>query len=516
MRMTRGSRGQVMALGALTLLVLALMLMLSFNVANAIHEKIRIQQHSDAMAFSMATAEARAMNYFAFSNRSVAATYVSMNTAHAYMSAASLTYPLLSNTQYAFWMIAGLEIGKCCKCKWCSCVSHCIHAGQAIKVANKFRKAAKEYADKVKDQESLFNGMMMLAEGMVAETHFSQIEMYGRTANVLLGNDLDELKERNAPAASALIPSVGLLNNNEFNCALEMPIQLPCIDGPSASSEESRGKVLASVTNAAMPEYAARRRNPMGFMAVPYHLSLFFLADLMTDIQGDGITVPMPGEASGKIAGGTSQSEIEKAGDGNDFKAIGAEDHGNLFFSTVSIFKHADIPGLGFGNYEGLLASDENNGKHEEGRTHSGQHKLGFGLPCLSNGTCFVNFRATDDRDDDFGQPSTYSALTQDLWSLHGKNERGPWKITDDATLTVDMGGDLGPSTLKLEPGEGMALSKALVYYHRFGSWKEHPNLFNPYWRAKLHPFKPQESAKVLAISGATDYAVQALAAPAN
>ena len=56
---------------------------------------------------------------------------------------------------------------------------------------------------------------------------------------------------------------------------------------------------------------------------------------------------------------------------------------------------------------------------------------------------------------------------------------------------------------------EGAGLSKALVYYHRLGEngWREAPNLFNPYWRAKLHPFTQEEAAAVLEAAGNTDAA---------
>ena len=32
------------------------------------------------------------------------------------------------------------------------------------------------------------------------------------------------------------------------------------------------------------------------------------------------------------------------------------------------------------------------------------------------------------------------------------------------------------------------AVARAMTYYHRPGNWKEHPNFFNPFWRAKLAP----------------------------
>jgi hypothetical protein len=82
----RRTTGQVMVLGCVTLLTMALMLMLSFNLTNAIHEKIRLQSHSDAMAYSIAVVEARSFNYFAYTNRAEAAAYVTMCTLHAYMA----------------------------------------------------------------------------------------------------------------------------------------------------------------------------------------------------------------------------------------------------------------------------------------------------------------------------------------------------------------------------------------------------------------------------------------------
>ena len=36
---------------------------------------------------------------------------------------------------------------------------------------------------------------------------------------------------------------------------------------------------------------------------------------------------------------------------------------------------------------------------------------------------------------------------------------------------------------------EGLnVVSRGMVYYHRPKTWDEHPNLFNPFWRARLAP----------------------------
>ena len=54
--------GQVMVLSCITMLMLAFMTMLSFTLTQTVHEKIRLQSHSDSMAYSMATVEARAQS----------------------------------------------------------------------------------------------------------------------------------------------------------------------------------------------------------------------------------------------------------------------------------------------------------------------------------------------------------------------------------------------------------------------------------------------------------------------
>lgn len=51
---------------------------------------------------------------------------------------------------------------------------------------------------------------------------------------------------------------------------------------------------------------------------------------------------------------------------------------------------------------------------------------------------------------------------------------------------TVAAAPRLGPLPVGMN-----VISRATAYYHRPGNWQEHPNLFNPFWRAKLAPIKP-------------------------
>lgn len=50
-----------------------------------------------------------------------------------------------------------------------------------------------------------------------------------------------------------------------------------------------------------------------------------------------------------------------------------------------------------------------------------------------------------------------------------------------------------------IEPGMH-AWARAQVYYHRPGTWSEPPNLFNPYWKAKLSPIAPVLTNKLNAL----------------
>ena len=105
-----GEEGQTMALGAMSMLILALMVMMSFNVSQAVHEKVRLQQHVDTQAYSLAVVGARAYNYSAYANRAIAAAYVSMMSLHGYMAAASVVPEMLDAAGYAFIITGAIEL----------------------------------------------------------------------------------------------------------------------------------------------------------------------------------------------------------------------------------------------------------------------------------------------------------------------------------------------------------------------------------------------------------------------
>ncbi len=500
----RRARGQALVLAALSFLVLALMVTLSFNLSHALREKVNLQQHSDSLAYSMAVMEARAFNYYAASNRAIAASYVAMNTMHAYQAAASVTGQMMRASRTNFYIIAAMEFAQCA-C-W-TCFKHCIHGFKALRIASKYAKAGRDYDGKAKDLESNFNRTIKGLDRMVDIIHATQKAVHLKTAQALLNGQahgLSELTTFNAPGASSLPSGVGASNVNGFNCAVDGML---CMGGVSNAKKEALARVMTEISNASRPNWPANRDL---IANLPVHLHPSFLKELY-DIPGDGAHFPLP------LHKGTSKTAQTSGGmhgpgqvGGNEGKVVTADEEGAMF----NQWKDGIAPYM---PYKSRVWSDSNNGGHNPNGAHSGQHRFegvntkGL-LSCMMSGNCFMKFRADDDARRNYGQPPVYSYVTRSLRA--GDPRKAPWELNASATLNFDN--NASQARVTLAASQGAALSKALVYYHRFGDngWREAPNMFNPYWRAKLHPFTTTEAATVLTLASDRDAAELAATSP--
>ncbi|MCP3139159.1 hypothetical protein [Pyxidicoccus xibeiensis] len=496
----RSARGQALVLACLSFLVLALMTTLSFNLSHALRQKVSLQQHSDSLAYSMAVMEARALNYYAVSNRAIAASYVAMNSLHAYMAVASVTGQIMRASRNNFYIIAAMEFAQCA-C-W-TCFIHCIHGIQAIRVASKYGNAGRDYDGKAKNLENSFNQANKGLDMLVETVHASQMAVHARTVQSVMNgnaNGLSELTNYNAPGASNVPGGVGALNTNEFNCAIDGMV---CMGGQGNSSNEALARVMTEVSNASRPGWTANRDFDL---PKPLYLHPSFLQEMMMDIPGEGLHYPIPFVHKGTAKLVETRSNIHGPGQvgGNTGKVIAADEEGAMF----NQWKHGVGPYMPFNS---RIHSDTNGGGHTPNGAHSDEHEFdgvntqSF-MSCIGQGNCFMKFRADPDANDDYGQPSVYSYVTRQF--RVGNPNQAPWELNANSELNFTHGGQ-GTARLTLAAGEGSGLSKALVYYHRFGSngWREAPNMFNPYWRAKLHPFRATEAATVLGAAGNTDAA---------
>ncbi|MFT3841858.1 MAG: hypothetical protein QM723_33010 [Myxococcaceae bacterium] len=490
------TRGQTLVLGCVTLLVMALMLMLSFNLTNAIHEKMRLQSSSDAMAYSVAVIEARSYNYYAYTNRSEAAVYVSMCTLHAYMAGISLIPSILTAAEISFFEIAAEEFAQCCECQpFCCAVMHCIHGIQAIMIALQYMDKSSDMADKVSQLDDKFNQSIEMLQMAVNLIHVDQLLGVIQTGlQYSMGSKLANMGNWNAKYASGLNAIMGAKNLQNYACGMEgSPLDDLCSD-PGVSGKEKRSAVMADVVNASRPAFV--RSGPP---AIPLHLYFDWgmpNGQGYMNIQSDGMAIPIMSGWDTGVADNTDCS-------------LGSLEEGKDICSSQSGFFIAQWQdGVGGMVFSAKIASDKNGGDHEPSEAHQSQHdkftgiQSEDGMSCMMQGDCFINFRSQDNQDTDFNQPSAFGFLTQPLRVRAKTNADNPWELNNQHAVSMSDG-QRGQWTLNMGPqGDGKAISKAKVYFHRFDSWQFAPTMFDPYWRAKLHPLKQQEAAELL---GAVD-----------
>lgn len=85
-RSFKRQEGQALVLACLTVLVLSVAVITTVNLGHTVHEKIKLQNTADAAAYSTAAMEARAFNFYAFSNRTQASHYVNAMILHSVIS----------------------------------------------------------------------------------------------------------------------------------------------------------------------------------------------------------------------------------------------------------------------------------------------------------------------------------------------------------------------------------------------------------------------------------------------
>ncbi len=499
-RIVLKTRGQTIVLGVLTLLVLAVMMMLTFTLNNVVHEKIRLQSTSDAAAYSSAIVQARAFNSMVYSNRAIAAAVVAQMTVHAWMNTASATTATLFSGAIAFIMIALMELAQSFCPIVCFCAIHCAHMIEAFVVMAKYFQKWSDYNDKVKGAEEKFNKAVGSIKEMVDDIHKAQKEVL-KNANGAIESIPGTLRNINAKEIKEY-DKFTKDNQATFACALEGS-DLKC-EGPeerSASSNSDRSTVMQNAANAMRPFYDH-------LLTVTDQHDDFKASgsDFLKDIQnneGNPIVFKFGNAYTGESTMMLGDNQTDTA------KSVGA--------SVITTFFTSWHDGVGVMALPVWVFSDEGGGAHFPGWAHQGDHDKYKGMQnedvCGDEKNCFINFRAVNDKDKDFGQPTSYASARYDTLAEKmsgGGRDRNAWLVSEKGELELDMGS--GKARVQLIPRKpGYAISKAKTYFHQPGNWQAPPNFFDPFWRAKLHPFMSREEARKAAeTAGDTDGAKNA------
>ena len=500
------ARGQTMVLGALLLLFACFVLFSTLGIAWKCKERIRLQSASDASAYSQAIRVARAFNYFAFTNRALASNLVSLTTLHAYHSELSAARGLYLNLALAYQAITAEEIAltTCVMgvgpCQF-GCFAHAIE-DEATAIAIALKNS--EFEDDIKELDTSF---ARAVQGYEASIHLIQLSQQavqlelegaalggilsdlGAAKALSLGRSLDEvLQPYNFPSGTNASGALDALNLNNLREAMDF-----------SDSDEARIE-MTEVANAARPLWVRNRLiggnsaalSPL-FSRLREDSDGMWLASQIPVIQGaSGINekkpsaFPMPSRAESKTKG-------EGIGSVDYWEMTGMCEHNHAAGAFIQPFPLGPLaPGLIYSSAE----QDEHN-LHDADVDHR------LDVKALLR---FMRFNvASDGR---YNQPVIYKSLGQDI-SLDERGKRMPWDIFDSGRFTANLLGTKDKIDVQLSTAEeSRSLSKAIAYYHHPGNWREPPNFWNPFWRAKLHPFSKQEWVQVGALSGQPEAAV--------
>ncbi|MBL8910060.1 MAG: hypothetical protein JNM17_05065 [Archangium sp.] len=485
------SRGQVLVMACLTFLLLALTLMASFSISHSVHERVRIQSAADQQAFSIAVIEARGFNTLAYMNRAIAGAIVAELSLHAWRAIAGRDVSMYQAGFISFLMVAAMEFAQCPKFQ----IQHCIHGIQALRIAfkynskhrstksdlegkdNQWKEAVKGFSDMIKDiykdeQDMLdkvkdeVNGGMtlqMVQRNTAPNASMEKFEDYNTVnlACAVEGSKFDDkckaLDWKQATGVSAASTRTGIMEQAAL--AARMPLNIGRMGSRSLSADGYHSmdpisdQLLASVS----PE-----SDPLSLMLGGFDPDISNNPDNMMDIQSEGGYREISIMAEDISLGNNRISASEPI----SFVLVNWK-HGNGFFITNGSAPNSS------GSYEGV--------------------------PCNGSGGCFINYRMGQksnppDDDSDWNQPATYGGMKQDLRSIQGGG-KGAWEIEGKGEVQM-VGGD--KSFKYVSDGQAFAVAKGKTYFHQLGDWNVAPNFFDPFWRAKLHPFLRKEMGAAL------------------
>lgn len=472
-RTSASARGQVLPLACIVFLTCALMMMASFSVANAVHERTRIQAAADAHAFTVATLEARGFNTMAFMNRAIAGAMVAEMGIHAWRALARHNVNMYQAGMIAFFVIAAMEFAQCPKFQ----LQHCVHGFKALIIAFKYMKAYKSNKSALEGKDQQWKDAVKAYSELIKKINGDQKSILDRVKQEIgiASVTLNQMLQATAPKASINF-MIHDYNKKGFACALEGSNFDDECEAPSwksvgtVKSADERTKIMESAAMAARPKWQVgslfeRSASDTGYKGSnPIGIPVYN-PDKMMDIQGKGsnsmyMFVGMANKSS------VSNNRISASSGMGIGIATWQDGVGPLFVMDAS-------PPSTQSEYEGV--------------------------PCDGSGGCFINFRlATQGGETDYGQPATYGVITQDLRKMRARDEQ-PWEI--DGSGTVKMPN--GDGTFKYVPeGQGFGVAKGKAYFHQLDSWAAPPNLFDPFWRAKLHPFVRDELKEILQKAG--------------
>jgi hypothetical protein len=498
-----------MVLSVMTMLMLAVMMTIGFNISHSVHERIRLQSAADAQAYSVAVMQARSLNVNAVINRTIAALTVAQMSLHAWNNLATHDVDMLFGGFMGFLGVSATEASQCSiYTPW-----HCWDAFEAFLIALDYLNAYNDYKGKLESKEREFNDAVKALYESKKSLYDQELAFVDRVDNEIRGQGivLQRILQTTAPQAR-YTGGLHTVNSANYKCSLSGPEDdirgcggaEPLVFNRPDVPPAERSRMMQNAANAARGLFNTWGGEGAMLTHEDFKGNTPFTVNnprKMMNIQGSGQynAVYIPGAFASRVG----DSTFSKASRNSELaENVGA----GVGFGGVSVqWRH------GYGGFP--------LGSNVFSSLQGGQHQFGlFGIPGGDSNhrefktiarqpgeATFVTFRAHDNPgpDNDWGQPNAYGGVTQDLRLLQSGG-RGAYEVNDQGTVTVKIGNE--QHRIELVPQQNaLAIAKAKAYFHQFGqqqTWALPPNGFDPFWRAKLHPFKADELRAALSRAG--------------
>ncbi|MBI5510980.1 MAG: hypothetical protein HY903_19640 [Deltaproteobacteria bacterium] len=545
-RARRTERGQAVLVAVVGLVVLAIGMYTSYNLSRAVYEKIELQNAADAAAYSLATMEARSFNFIAMTNRAQVANYVQAMEAQSLLSNMTAVEGMAG--YLGDWFLSlGNWLGTLSRAfpALQTFATLATSVGRALEafyddIARPAVASMERFVPNYIKLQTTKNWAMLAAAGLYVVATGLQVADGG--AAIATANDPDAVP---TPLSIALDG----LNVASYVTAIDWEAVVSMAgDSDSAAARDAK-RIMTEIANASRYSAVVKSR-PSFIVSRDLFALLGEAVSMLSGLTGSNARGPsnlfggankMKEWLDGDPIGTTKLLQT----DGSSADALaetGAKDaeHSDLAIGEAIVAK--DLPMLirmlpgnlaesGFFSVQSG-AEHSRHCRYGDGREH--RKPAGYGGNRL---TAFVRWGGLMTTPRRYGLDPSNCETENDVdhtWQAflapHGGmspylpfaakpsgleverssfNQPDVWVMLNKPPSGMALG---GPGDLKFElrrgalagkvdaeiGGEGLlqsgllrgvnVLARAQVYYHRPGAWREPPNLFNPYWGARLAP----------------------------
>lgn len=530
-----------MLLALVGVFILSIGMYTSYNLSRAVYEKIQLQNAADATAYSLATLEARTFNFIAFANRAQIANYVQMMEAQSLLSNATHLHGMAGvNGELAIqtakllkilpWtatlggIIEGIGRGLEAMCDVIGYLLDTEGIGMETTVKNFIKlKTTENYFLFLESFMLMAATSMQLLDGgrTIVEandpdaqvTPASTILNLVNTASYIDSFDLSAARLTGPPAEDKRIVAE-LANASRFSStgndrfivsrlpAEAFTNQLAKL-GEAVASRNSRGltkkfmdglnefatqlnvhigttKLISNPNEEelqAILEYTGDGGPETSDLTSGDHLVAKDIPELLIGIRRFGFASVVSGPTKAE----SMHCRYEKPTDYGETTPKAAF----RMFATVSF-----LGARSAGKHAGFTCEAEDD-------DHTWKSFLSF-LGLKGGITPYIKFkpghRTIQAEKKNFRQPDVWISLNKPPSAMAlGGSGSGVNDLSFEMrhkNQTAKLDANIGESGMMGSGfGDGLnVISRAQVYYHRPGAWREPPNLFNPFWGARLAP----------------------------